>query len=589
MRTGVYDEQQLEEHLNKRGFMNRFLNGLTKSVRKAWHIYPIGVLFGLGFDTATEVGLLVLAGGAAAFNLPFYAILVLPILFAAGMCLMDTIDGVFMNARLRLGLRQAGAQGLLQHHDHRDLGRGGAGHRHDRAARRAGRAGRHHLRADRRRRRHPARLRRLRDRRAVRRVLGAWRCWSGGSGASRSAGRPTSPHRRRPRRSDAAASSGRGPARCRRRSRCPRRRPAPRTRGRAASLTSTPPAASAACDAALAPRRARRSMSKWMRLRCGRGASICWNQSVGSWPAGSTSPSRGRRHRARRRSPAPPSRTAGSRGMSIASMAISSICDRAVGPARRRDLAAQAAHRGGDLAGQLRVAGGDARLPRVCSTSSTRSARTSTRRCPSASAPQVAAAAAATCRPCCTEPTGTDAASRPARTRHPDCLDGGGGHGTASAARRSWRRHSGRRPPTTVAAFHRAGVSRRVVTLTDHDCIADAPRARGRFRPGSRRPGSRRPAPTGAWSAYWAGPVAQPPVSAAVPAILVPGFISGDVSLALLGAAPAPPGTPHLPQRDRREPRLHRRDGGAADPARWSRSWPTRAGRSRWSGTAAAA
>jgi high-affinity nickel-transport protein len=66
-------------------------------VRKPWHIYPIGVLFGLGFDTATEVGLLVLAGGAAAFNLPFYAILVLPILFAAGMCLMDTVDGVLMN------------------------------------------------------------------------------------------------------------------------------------------------------------------------------------------------------------------------------------------------------------------------------------------------------------------------------------------------------------------------------------------------------------------------------------------------------------------------------------------------------------
>ena len=97
MRSGNYDEAELEAQLNKRGFMNRFLGGLTKSVRKPWHIYPIGVLFGLGFDTATEVGLLVLAGGAAAFNLPFYAILVLPILFAAGMCLMDTIDGVFMN------------------------------------------------------------------------------------------------------------------------------------------------------------------------------------------------------------------------------------------------------------------------------------------------------------------------------------------------------------------------------------------------------------------------------------------------------------------------------------------------------------
>jgi high-affinity nickel-transport protein len=98
MRHGRYDEQQLEDQLNKRGFMNRFLGGLTRSVRKPWHIYPIGVLFGLGFDTATEVGLLVLAGGAAAFNLPFYSILVLPILFAAGMCLMDTVDGVFMNA-----------------------------------------------------------------------------------------------------------------------------------------------------------------------------------------------------------------------------------------------------------------------------------------------------------------------------------------------------------------------------------------------------------------------------------------------------------------------------------------------------------
>jgi high-affinity nickel-transport protein len=97
MRRGEYDEAQLEEQLNKRGFMNRFLGGLTKGVRKPWHIYPIGVLFGLGFDTATEVGLLVLAGGAAAFNLPFYAILVLPILFAAGMCLADTVDGVFMN------------------------------------------------------------------------------------------------------------------------------------------------------------------------------------------------------------------------------------------------------------------------------------------------------------------------------------------------------------------------------------------------------------------------------------------------------------------------------------------------------------
>ncbi|MCC2316555.1 HoxN/HupN/NixA family nickel/cobalt transporter [Cellulomonas chengniuliangii] len=97
MRTGAYDEAALEKQLDSRGFMNRFLGGLTKSITKPWQIYPVGVLFGLGFDTATEIGLLVLAGGAAAFNLPFYAILLLPILFAAGMCLMDTLDGVFMN------------------------------------------------------------------------------------------------------------------------------------------------------------------------------------------------------------------------------------------------------------------------------------------------------------------------------------------------------------------------------------------------------------------------------------------------------------------------------------------------------------
>jgi high-affinity nickel-transport protein len=97
MRAGKFDEQALEAQLNNRGFLNRILSGLTKAVRKPWHMYPIGVLFGLGFDTATEIGLLVLAGGAAAFSLPWYAILTLPILFAAGMSLLDTLDGVFMN------------------------------------------------------------------------------------------------------------------------------------------------------------------------------------------------------------------------------------------------------------------------------------------------------------------------------------------------------------------------------------------------------------------------------------------------------------------------------------------------------------
>jgi len=97
MRTGRYNEQQLEEQLEKRGFMNRFLGHLTKSVTKPPQMYPIGVLFGLGFDTATEVALLVIAGSAGAAGLPWYAILCLPILFAAGMSLMDSIDGSFMN------------------------------------------------------------------------------------------------------------------------------------------------------------------------------------------------------------------------------------------------------------------------------------------------------------------------------------------------------------------------------------------------------------------------------------------------------------------------------------------------------------
>jgi high-affinity nickel-transport protein len=97
MRQGAYDEKSLEEQLNSRGFMNKILAGATRAVSKPRQMYPIGVLFGLGFDTATEVGLLVLAGGAAAFALPWYAILILPILFAAGMSLLDTIDGCFMN------------------------------------------------------------------------------------------------------------------------------------------------------------------------------------------------------------------------------------------------------------------------------------------------------------------------------------------------------------------------------------------------------------------------------------------------------------------------------------------------------------
>ncbi|MDH6704022.1 high-affinity nickel-transport protein [Kitasatospora sp. MAA19] len=97
MRVGEYDEAELERQLERRGLMNRILGRVTRTVTKPWHMYPVGLLFGLGFDTATEVSLLVLAGGAAAFSLPWYALLTLPILFAAGMSLLDTIDGSFMN------------------------------------------------------------------------------------------------------------------------------------------------------------------------------------------------------------------------------------------------------------------------------------------------------------------------------------------------------------------------------------------------------------------------------------------------------------------------------------------------------------
>ena len=97
MRNGRYNDEELEEQLNKRGLMNRFLGPLARRVDTPWKIYPIGFLFGLGFDTATEIALLVLAGTAVAGGLPFYAILSLPILFAAGMSLFDTADGCFMN------------------------------------------------------------------------------------------------------------------------------------------------------------------------------------------------------------------------------------------------------------------------------------------------------------------------------------------------------------------------------------------------------------------------------------------------------------------------------------------------------------
>ncbi len=97
MREGRFDEAELETHLDSRGFMNRILGRFTKSITRPGQMFPLGFLFGLGFDTASEVTLMVMAGSGAAAGLPWYAILCLPLLFAAGMSLFDTLDGTFMN------------------------------------------------------------------------------------------------------------------------------------------------------------------------------------------------------------------------------------------------------------------------------------------------------------------------------------------------------------------------------------------------------------------------------------------------------------------------------------------------------------
>jgi high-affinity nickel-transport protein len=97
MRRGALDEERLEARLLDRGLMSRgILKRLGNRIHSSWQMYPLGVLFGLGFDTATEVGLLALSAGAAGHHMPFAAVLALPLLFAAGMSLLDTADGAFM-------------------------------------------------------------------------------------------------------------------------------------------------------------------------------------------------------------------------------------------------------------------------------------------------------------------------------------------------------------------------------------------------------------------------------------------------------------------------------------------------------------
>jgi nickel/cobalt transporter (NiCoT) family protein len=97
MRHGDYDEAALERQLQSRGLMYRFFGRWMGSIAHEWQMYPVGVVFGLGFDTATEVALVASTALLATQHLPFYAIMCLPILFTAGMSLMDTLDCIFMN------------------------------------------------------------------------------------------------------------------------------------------------------------------------------------------------------------------------------------------------------------------------------------------------------------------------------------------------------------------------------------------------------------------------------------------------------------------------------------------------------------
>ena len=96
---GVYEEQAVEEYLNQRGLLARLFRPIIKQVDSSWKMYPVGLLFGLGFDTATEVGLLGIvatSGAAGTAHLPVAFILVFPLMFMAGMTLIDTSDSVLM-------------------------------------------------------------------------------------------------------------------------------------------------------------------------------------------------------------------------------------------------------------------------------------------------------------------------------------------------------------------------------------------------------------------------------------------------------------------------------------------------------------
>jgi high-affinity nickel-transport protein len=97
VRNGArYVEEDFDMLLASRGFLSRLFRPMFAVIRRSWHMYPLGVLFGLGFDTATEIGLLGISAAEAARGLSLWSIMVFPVLFAAGMSLIDTTDNILM-------------------------------------------------------------------------------------------------------------------------------------------------------------------------------------------------------------------------------------------------------------------------------------------------------------------------------------------------------------------------------------------------------------------------------------------------------------------------------------------------------------
>ena len=117
-------DEQLYNLLQQRGMLSRLLRSLFAVVTRSWQMYPLGLLFGLGFDTASEIGLLGISAAQGSAGLPVWAILVFPALFTAGMCLVDTADGILMVQAVRLGVPATRAQTLLQSHHDLDLDNG---------------------------------------------------------------------------------------------------------------------------------------------------------------------------------------------------------------------------------------------------------------------------------------------------------------------------------------------------------------------------------------------------------------------------------------------------------------------------------